>query len=300
MQTLVQEIEFLKKKRQAVILAHYYQREEVQDIADFVGDSLALSRRAAEVSAPVIVLAGVYFMAESAKILAPEKVVLIPDIDAGCPLADSISVTELQREKEKYPQAVVVCYVNTSADVKAESHICCTSSNAVKVVNTIPQNQILFVPDENLAHYVSRYSDKEIIPWKGECSTHSRITINELDDIMAAYPQAEVLVHPECSPEIVNKAHFVGSTGAIIEYASGSNKEEFIIGTEMGVLHPLQLRNPHKKFFLISQNLICPNMKLNNLEKIANCLRNMEPEVFVPEDICFKASQALEKMVTIK
>lgn len=299
MEALVKEIEELKRERRAVIVAHNYQQNAVQDIADFVGDSLALSRYAAASKAEVIVLAGVRFMAESASILAPEKTVLLPDIFAGCPLADSIDVDGLRREKARYPDAAVVCYVNSPAAVKAESDICCTSSNAVEVVRSLPHRRILFVPDRNLASFVARFTDKEIIPWNGFCITHYRVTLEELEEAKAAHPQAKILVHPECRPEVVEAADFVGSTGAILKFARESEAEEFLIGTEMGILHRLELENPGKKFYLLSPGLICPNMKLTTLAKIAKCLKEMRPVIQVPEEIRVRAYQALERMLKV-
>lgn len=296
---IIKEIELLKKMRQAVVLAHNYQRDEVQDIADFVGDSLALSCYAATTPAPVLVLAGVRFMAESASILAPDKIILIPDNQAGCPLADSVDVDGLRQEKAKYPDAAVVCYVNTSAAVKAESYICCTSSNAVSVVQSLPQRRVLFIPDRNLASFIARFTDKEIIPWEGNCITHNRVTLEEVVRARAAHPQAEVLVHPECRPEVTQAADFVGSTGAIIKYARESKVREFLIGTEMGILHHLQLDNPEKKFYLLSPELICQDMKLTGLEKIARCLREMQPVVQVPVAIRDRAYLALERMLAL-
>ncbi|MGI9951673.1 quinolinate synthase NadA [Moorellaceae bacterium AZ2] len=299
MEELVKEIEELKRERGAVILAHNYQPDAVQDIADFVGDSLALSRMAAATPARVIVLAGVRFMAESASILAPEKTILLPDLFAGCPLADSIDADGLRRAKAQYPDAAVVCYVNSPAEVKAESYICCTSSNAVEVVQSLPHRRILFVPDRNLANYVSRFTDKEIIPWDGFCLTHCRVTLEEVQEAKAAHPEAKVLVHPECRPEVVEAADFVGSTGAILRFARESRDREFLIGTEMGIIHRLELENPGKKFYLLSPGLICPNMKLTSLAKIAQCLREIRPVVKVPEAIRARAYEALERMLKV-
>lgn len=299
MEELIKEIEALKKERRAVILAHNYQQSAVQDVADFVGDSLALSRYAAESEAEVIVLAGVRFMAESASILAPGKTVLLPDAFAGCPLADSVEVEALRREKARYPDAAVVCYVNSPASVKAESDICCTSSNAVEVVRSLPHRRVLFVPDRNLASFVARFTDKEIIPWDGLCITHYRVTLEDLEEAKAAHPQARVLVHPECRPEVVEAADFVGSTGAILQFARESEAEEFLIGTEMGIIHRLELENPGKKFYLLSPGLICPNMKLTTLAKIAQCLKDMRPVIRVPEEIRVRAYEALERMLKV-
>lgn len=299
MDCLRQRIEELKLKRNAVILAHNYQIDEVQEIADYVGDSLDLSRKAAQSEADVVVLAGVRFMAESASILAPEKTVLIPDPLAGCPLADSIDAQELRKKKKEYPDAVVVCYVNTSAEVKAESDICCTSTNAVAVVNSVPQERVLFVPDGNLADFVARSCQKTIIPWEGHCLTHNHLTVEDLRKARAAHPGAPAAVHPECSPDVACQADYVGSTGAILRYVHDNPAQEFLIGTEMGIIYRMRRENPGKHFYLISPGLVCPNMKLGNLEKIAACLENLEPVVKVPPDVADKARRSLTRMLEI-
>lgn len=299
MDCLRQRIEELKLKRNAVILAHNYQIDEVQEIADYVGDSLDLSRKAAQSEADVVVLAGVRFMAESASILAPEKTVLIPDPLAGCPLADSIDAQELRKKKKEYPDAVVVCYVNTSAEVKAESDICCTSTNAVAVVNSVPQERVLFVPDGNLADFVARSCQKTIIPWEGHCLTHNHLTVEDLRKARAAHPGAPAAVHPECSPDVACQADYVGSTGAILRYVHDNPAQEFLIGTEMGIIYRMHRENPGKRFYLISPGLVCPNMKLGNLEKIAACLENLEPVVKVPPDVADKARRSLTRMLEI-
>lgn len=296
---LVKGIAELKRQRQAVILSHNYQQEQVQDIADFVGDSLALSRYAAACAAEVIVLAGVRFMAETASLLAPDKTVLLPDLLAGCPLADSIDAESLRRARAQYPDAAVVCYVNSPAEVKAESDICCTSSNAVQVVQALPQRRLIFVPDRHLAGFVARFTDKEIIPWDGQCVTHCRLTLEEVEEARKAHPQAKVLVHPECRPEVAEAADFVGSTGAILKFARESPAREFLIGTEMGILHRLRMENPDKRFYLLSPGLICPNMKLITLAKIARALREMQPVVRVPEEVRDRASRALARMLEV-
>jgi len=298
-QDVQERIRYLKKERNALILAHNYQVDEVQDSADFVGDSFGLSRQAAAADKDVIVFCGVNFMAETAAILAPEKTVLLPEIMAGCPLADMITAEDLREAKIQYPEAAVVCYVNSTAEVKAESDICCTSSNAVKVVNSLPQEEVLFVPDGNLAHWVSLNSRKKIIPWKGFCPTHHKITLDDIDRVREARPGAPVAVHPECHPDLVAKADFVGSTGAILDYARKSAAPEMIIGTEMGILHRLELDNPGKKFYLLSSRLVCPNMKYTTLEKVLNSLEKMETVIRVPEEIRNKAKVALERMLAI-
>ncbi|WP_368488645.1 quinolinate synthase NadA [Clostridium sp. BJN0013] len=298
---LVNEINRLKIERDACILAHNYQLPKVQDVADIVGDSLALSRAAAQTTNKVIVFCGVKFMAESAKILSPDKMVLLPSKYAGCPLADSITKEQLEVEKKKYPEAEVICYVNSSAEVKAVSDVSCTSSNAVKVVQSSKSNQVLFVPDENLAGYVAeQVPDKEIIPWAGHCITHARITVEDVIKAQEEHPEAEMLVHPEVSEEIRENADFVGSTSAIINYAKNSDSKEFVIGTEIGVLHKMKKDNPEKQFYLLSPRLVCENMKMTRLVDVYNSLMNMQYEVFVPEDTRIKALGSLEKMISIE
>ncbi|WP_123053405.1 quinolinate synthase NadA [Clostridium sp. JN-1] len=299
---LVNEINRLKKEKNACILAHNYQLPEVQDIADIVGDSFALSRAAAKMDNEVIVFCGVKFMAESAKILSPNKRVLLPSKYAGCPLADCIDEEQLMMEKEKHPDAAVVCYINSSTEVKAISDICCTSSNAVKVIESIDKNKILFVPDENLASFAAeKVTDKEIIPWtSGHCITHARITMEDVKKVKNDHPEAEILVHPEVPKVIRDNADFVGSTSQIIDYAKNSQNSEFIIGTEMGVLHKMENDNPEKKFYLLSSKLICQNMKMTTLKEVHNSLLNMEHEIFVPDEIRLKALSSLEKMLKIE
>lgn len=298
---LIEEINRLKVERDACILAHNYQIPDVQDIADIVGDSFALSRAAADMDNKVIVFCGVRFMAESAKILSPDKIVLLPAANAGCPLADSIDEKQLEREKKNYPDARVVCYINSSAEVKAASDICCTSSNAVKVVDSIDSDQVIFVPDQNLASYVAeKVENKKIIPWQGNCITHARITMEDVFNIKKEHPEAEMLVHPEVSEEIRADADFVGSTSQIIDYAKNSDCREFIIGTEIGVLHKMQNDSPQKKFYLLSKRLVCENMKMTSLYDVYRSLMNMDNEVFVPEDVSIKALSSLDKMLSVK
>ncbi len=296
---LKKEIKRLKEERNAVILAHNYQIGEVQDIADYVGDSFGLSKQAAETNADTIVFCGVHFMAESAAILAPEKTVLLPEKLAGCPLADTITAESLRAEKQKYPEAAVVCYVNSSAAVKAESDICCTSSNAVKVVQSLPNRQVLFVPDCNLANYVSKFTDKEIIPWQGYCITHHRVTLKDLEKVRQLHPDGLVTVHPECRPEIVENADHVGSTSEILRFARESSAQKIIIGTEIGMIHRLKAENPEKQFYLLAPSLICPNMKMTTLSKVKESLEMMETQITVPEDIRKRAYMTLEKMLAV-
>lgn len=281
-------------------MAHNYQNDEVQEIADVIGDSLALSRYCANNDKDVIVFCGVHFMAESAKILSPSKTVLLAEIDAGCPMADMITADALREAKKKYPGAVVVCYVNSSAEVKAESDICCTSSNAVEVVKSIPEKDILFVPDKNLGSYVAeKVPEKNIILWEGYCITHHRISVEQVREIKKIHPDALVLVHPECRKEVCEEADFVGSTKQIIDFAEKSEHSKFIIGTEMGVLYKLKRDNPDKTFYLLSQGLICPNMKKTTLESVYNALKEMKYEIKLDENIRLKAKKALDRMIRI-
>ena len=296
---IVEKISALKKRRNAVILAHNYQPGEVQDIADFVGDSLDLSQRAAETDAGVIVFCGVRFMAETASILCPEKVVLLPDVNAGCLMADMITAEQLRAKKKEHPQAVVVCYVNSPAEVKAESDICCTSANAVKVVESLDAREILFVPDQYLGSYVSAKTGKEMILWPGFCPTHVRIKPERIKELKREYPQAKVVVHPECTPEVIALADEVLSTGGMCRYAQRDEVREMIVGTEVGIIHRLKKENPGKRFIPVSEQAICPDMKLITLEKVLRSLEEMGTEVKVPEEIRLRAKAAVDKMLKI-
>jgi quinolinate synthase len=296
---LIENIKELKKQRNAIILAHYYQPDEIQDIADYLGDSLALSRKAAELNAEVVVFCGVQFMAESASILSPEKVVLLPDNSAGCPLADMLNVEELKRIKTEYPAAAVVSYVNSSAVIKAESDICCTSSNALEIVQSVRERQIIFVPDKNLGNYVAKRTDKQIITTDGFCPAHERVRIEDVKRAREVLVNAPILVHPECPPEVVRMADYVGSTEGILSYVRKSTADVFAIGTEQGILHSLKIENPDKEFHLLSSCLLCDDMKKNSLEKIAISLAGLKNRVEVPEDIRRKAYRSLQKMIAI-
>jgi len=294
---LVEKISDLKKRRNAVILTHNYQLGEVQDIADFVGDSLELSQNAAKTGADVIVFCGVQFMAETASILCPDKVVLLPDISAGCPLADMITAERLRAEKKEHPQAVVVCYINSPAEVKAESDICCTSANAVGVVESLDAREILFIPDQYLGHYVSARTGKKMILWPGFCPTHVRISPERIKELKREYPQAKVVVHPECRPEVIALADEVLSTSGMCRYARRDEVREMVVGTEMGIIHRLRKENPGKRFIPVSEQAICPNMKLITLEKVLWSLEEMSPEVKVPQEIRRRAKAAVDKML---
>jgi len=296
---LLEEIQSLKKKRNAIILAHNYQLGEVQDIADFVGDSLELSQKAAKTDADVIVFCGVLFMAETASILSPDKTVLLTDIHAGCPMANMITAERLREKKKEHPRATVGCYVNTTAAVKAESDICCTSANAVQVIESLDAEEILFVPDQYLGHYVSTKTKKKIILWPGFCITHMRIQPQNIIALKQEYPQAKVVVHPECRPEVIALADEVLSTGGVIRFARETEAKEIIVGTEIGILHRLRKGNPDKKFIPASEQAICPRMKLTTLESILWSLQEMTTQVKVPEEIRLKAKVAVDKMMEI-
>jgi quinolinate synthase len=296
---LIKEITDLKAEKNAVILAHNYQEDEVQDIADFVGDSLELSRKAAATEADVIVFCGVHFMAETAAILSPQKTVLLPDLHAGCPMADMVTSDKLRELKAEHPGVPVVCYVNSSADVKAESDYCCTSANAVKVVEAVDSGTIIFVPDQHLGHYASTKTDKDIILWKGFCPTHRKITVDQIMLQKQAHPGAELVVHPECLEEVVSMADAVASTTGILNYCSKSDSEEFIIGTEIGILYRLGKENPLKKFYPATEYASCSNMKKTTLEKILRALQDMSGVVSIPEETAVKAKTAIDRMVAI-
>jgi quinolinate synthase len=297
---LTKEILALKKERSAVIVSHNYQIDEVQALADVIGDSFALSKYCASVPQDVICFCGVHFMAESAKILSPQKTVLLPEINAGCPMADMVTAKDVQELKRKHPDAAVVCYINTSAAVKAECDICCTSSNAVKVIQSLKEEEIIFVPDKNLGSYIAKkVPAKRMIIWDGFCVTHHRVTLEEVQKAKKAHPDAMILVHPECRREVVELADFVGSTKQIIDFATTSKEKKFIIGTEMGVLYSLKKNNPKKTFYLLSQGLICPNMKKTRLESVYNALARMQYAIELAEEIILKARTSLERMLKV-
>jgi len=297
----IKKIQELKKAKKAVILAHCYQNIEIDEVADYIGDSLYLSRKAAETDAEIIVFAGVYFMAETAKILSPEKKVLLPKIDAGCPMADMITPEKLREFKKLYPNAPVVCYVNSTAEIKAESDICCTSANAIKVVNSLESKTVLFIPDRGLGGYVaSQLPDKKVISFDGYCPIHMKISAKEIDAQKLLYPDAEVLVHPECSAETIAKADFVGSTTGIIDRVAKSDKKEFIISTETGVIERLKRDFPDKTIILASKSSVCADMKKISLQDILNSLETETPEIFVEKNISEKAFVTINNMLEIK
>ena len=296
---LAEKILSLKKERNAVILAHNYQLGEVQDIADFVGDSLELSQNAARTNADVIVFCGVNFMAETASILCPDKIVLLPVMEAGCPMANMIRAEDLRKMKKEHPGAVIVCYINTTAEVKAESDICCTSANAVQLVQRLEAKEIIFVPDQYLGHYVSTKTGKKMILWPGYCPTHVRIQAEDIHRLRKMYPGAEVMVHPECRPEVVAIADFVLSTGGMIRHAKSSQAAEMIVGTEIGMIYRLRKENPDKVFIPVSEQAVCPNMKMITLENILWSMEDMSPQVKVAENIQLKAKKAVDRMIEV-
>lgn len=289
----------LKKQRNATILAHNYQIPEVQDIADIVGDSLELARAAKSIECEVIVFCGVDFMAETAYILNPEKTVLLPAVEACCPMAAMITADEVQMLRRRFPDAAVVSYVNTTAEVKAESDICCTSSNAVKVVESLDEEQVIFLPDKNLANYVARFSSKEILPWQGFCFVHDRITPNDVLEARRSHPDAKLLVHPECRPEVIDMADLVFSTSGMIKHVCSAPDKEFIIGTEIGILHQMKKKCPDKKCYPLSSQAICINMKRTTLAKVCESLELLRPRITVPEDVANRARNAIERMLAV-
>ena len=294
------EINRLRRERNAVILAHNYQRGEVQDIADFTGDSLELARRATKVDADVIVFCGVYFMAETAAILNPGKTVLIPDPSAGCPMADMINAEQLRAFKAKHPGAKAVCYVNSTAEVKAECDMCVTSGNADRVMATFgPDEEIIFVPDQHLGGHIAGLLGRRYELWPGFCPTHAMLTSAKIAAARAEHPGAVVMVHPECAKDVRDAADQALSTGGMCRFARESDAKEFIVGTEVGILHRLREENPGKTFYPVTDRLVCPNMKKTTLENLAECLREMKNRVVVQEDVATRARRAIEAMLAI-
>ena len=302
---LFSEIEKLKKEKNAVILAHYYQDADIQDIADYIGDSLGLSQQAAKTDADIIVFAGVHFMAETAKILSPNKKVLLPDVKAGCSLADSCPPHLFKKFKEQYPDHLVITYVNCTAELKAMSDIVCTSSNAVGIVESLPKDQkIIFGPDKNLGAYVAKKTGRDLVLWNGACMVHEIFSREKITKLKERYPNAKLLAHPECEQVILQLADYVGSTTGILNYATKSPVKEFIVATESGILHQMQRENPDKTFIPAPPNNNCacndcPHMKRNTLEKLYLCLKNGYPEITVPQDIIEKAVKPIERMLEI-
>ena len=296
----IAEIRRLAQARGAVILAHNYQRAEVQDAADYTGDSLELARKATEIDADVIVFCGVYFMAETAAILNPSKTVLIPDPTAGCPMADMITGAQLRELKSRHPGAKAVCYVNSTAEVKAECDLCVTSGNAERVMKTFaPDEEIIFVPDQHLGSHIMGLLGRKYILWPGYCPTHAALTVQAIADARAAHPGAPVLVHPECAKDIRDAADERLSTGGMCKYARESAAKEILVGTEVGILHRLQQESPDKKFYPVNERLVCPNMKKTTLENLMESLREMKTRVTVPADIAVRAKRAIDAMLAI-
>jgi len=300
-QDLVRGIKDLLKERDAVLLAHNYQRDEIQEIADHTGDSLGLSQIAADSQSRVIVFCGVHFMAESAAILAPDRTVLLPRMEAGCPMADMITPEGVRQMRERYPGGTVVTYVNTTAAVKAVSDICCTSGNAVSVIRSLPDdgNPVIMIPDQNLAQYVATKVDREIVWWDGYCPIHHDFTAEDVLKVKNEYPDAVFAAHPECRPEVLELADHITSTSGMYTFARETDAREIIIGTEKGVLYRMRKESPDKVFIPLSENMICPNMKLTTLEDVHNALLTMEPVVTVPEGIRVDAVRALDRMLAV-
>jgi quinolinate synthase len=296
---IITEILRLADERDALILAHNYQRDEIQELAHITGDSLALSIEAARTDKSVIVFCGVHFMAESAAILAPEKIVLLPRLDAGCPMADMITAEGLRAFKRQHPGVPVVTYVNSSAAVKAESDICCTSANAVKVVASLAEPEVILAPDRNLGRYIAAQVDKVCHFWDGYCPTHERFTVEDARQAMADYPEALFMAHPECPPEVLALADHVCSTSGMYTFAQENPARQFIVGTEAGILYRLRKENPDKEFILPTTRLVCPNMKLTSVEDILRALQTMSPQVTVPEEVRIPAKLTLDRMLAV-
>ena len=299
-EAIIEKIQRLKKQRNAVILAHNYQIGEVQDVADFTGDSLGLSIQAATTQAETIVFCGVQFMAETAKILSPQKTVLLPEKTAGCPMADMIDARSLGELKNRHPDALVVCYVNTTAEVKALSDYCCTSSNALQVVESLPADrEIIFVPDRNLGGYIIEKTGRQMVLWPGYCLTHARITEDDVAEAKKKHPDAVVIAHPECRKEVRDCADELLSTGGMLRFAAESSRQSFIVVTEIGIIHTLKKQNPQKQFIPVADSAICGNMKKINLEKVLWSLEDMQYAITVAEDVRKPARAALDRMLEV-
>jgi len=302
---IVEKIVKLRKDKNAIILAHYYQIPEIQDIADFVGDSLALAQKSKKTNAKIIVFAGVHFMAETAKILNPKKKVLIPDLEAGCSLADSCPIEDFKKFKDNHPDHLVISYVNSSALVKSVSDIICTSGNAVKLVESLPKNQkIIFVPDKNLGGYINKISGRNMILWNGTCEVHDILSTEKIIQLKIENPDAKLIAHPECKAQVLELADFIGSTNALLNYSINDNSKKYIVATETGILHQMRKSSPNKEFIIVPTDETCscndcPGMKINTLEKLYLCLKNEEPEIFLNPQIIKEARKPIEKMLHI-
>lgn len=302
---LFSEIEKLKKEKNAIILAHYYQDADIQDIADFIGDSLALSQQAAKTDADIILFAGVHFMAETAKILCPQKKVLLPDLNAGCSLADSCPADKFAEFKAQHPDHLVISYINCSADIKALTDIICTSSNAEQIVESLPKDQkIIFAPDKNLGAYIKKKTGRDMVLWDGSCMVHEIFSLEKIIKLKNQYPNAKMIAHPECQASLLDFADFIGSTSALLAYAKKSDAKEFIVATEAGILHQMNKNNPEKLFLPAPPTNSCacndcPHMKLNTLEKLYNCLKYEQPEITLPADLIEKAKKPIIRMLEL-
>jgi quinolinate synthase len=296
---IIERIRYLKERTGAFFLVHYYQRREVQDLADCIGDSLGLSQEAARRRPGLILFCGVHFMAETASILCPESKVLVPDLRAGCPMADMVDAIRLAQFKERHPGVPVVCYVNSTAEVKALSDYCCTSANAVKVLENVPGGEAVFVPDRHLGDFAGKRSGKTVHCYPGFCPTHHRLTAAHIEAMKKLHPHALVIAHPECSSEVLALCDYVGGTGGMLRYATDSSASTFIVGTEEGLLHELRRRNPGKEFILASEDLVCPNMKLNTVQKILHTLEMLTNEVRVPDDLRERAELPIRRMMEL-
>tara|TARA_B100000809_G_scaffold265823_1_gene325914 strand:+ start:4216 stop:5199 length:984 start_codon:yes stop_codon:yes gene_type:complete len=304
---LISEIDRLKKEKNAVILAHYYQQEDIQDIADYIGDSLGLSQEAAATDADVILFAGVHFMGETAKILSPNKTVIIPDLNAGCSLADSAPTDKFEAFLKEYPDHTVISYINCSAEIKALSNIICTSSNAIKIVDSLPKDEkIIFAPDINLGRYVAKKTNRDLVLWDGACEVHIEISADKLKLLQGKYPNSKLIAHPECQQDVLDEADFIGSTTALLKYVAENDAPEFIVATEVGIIHKMKQAAPNKTIIPapIHENNTCacsecPYMKLNTLEKIHASLTHLQPEIFVPEDTRLKALKSVNRMLEL-
>jgi len=302
---LVEEIEKLKKEKNAIILAHYYQESEIQDIADYIGDSLGLSQKAASTDADIIVFAGVHFMAETAKMLSPSKKVLLPDLKAGCSLADSCPPHLFKKFKDRYPEAMVVSYINCTAELKTLTDICCTSTNSVQVIESIPKDQqIIFAPDKNLGAYLQKKTGRDLILWNGTCMVHEIFSYEKITKLQIRHPKAKLIAHPECEAHILEKADFIGSTTGLLNFTKEDDGTEFIVATEAGILHQMELASPHKTFIPAPPNNTCacnecPHMKRNTLEKLYLCMKYEQPEIDLEDWVIEKGVESIDRMLEI-
>lgn len=302
---LALEIEKLKKEKDAVLLAHYYQVPEIQDVADYIGDSLGLAQRAVETEAEMIVFAGVHFMAETAKILNPDTKVVLPDLNAGCSLADSCPPLDFKKFKEKYPDYIVISYINCSAAIKTMSDVICTSSNAVKIVESFPEDQkIIFAPDKNLGGYVNRVTGRNMVLWDGTCEVHDILSTEAIIKLRAANPDAKLIAHPECQAPVLELADFVGSTTSMLKFTQKDDAKKYIVATETGIIHQMQKDSPEKEFMIVPSDSTCscndcPYMKMNTMQKLYNCMKNGEPEIILPDEVIEKARKPIDRMLHI-